>query len=115
MRRGTDRGRGRLRGGAFRLREPILGRKRNTPNVAGRFEFERDLEKLAHGAWTLNPCDAAAYGTRRFAFLRVRDFQLDPHIFQDVMLGLIAAAVAIQYQGRGALHEWAAESIDTGH
>src|ERR1700761_6162388 len=97
MRRRSDRSSGGLRGCGFRLREPIFRRKRDTPDVAGSFEFERNLEKLANGAWALNPRDTTAHGARRFAFLRVRHFELHPHIFQNVMLGLIAAAVAVQY------------------
>jgi hypothetical protein len=41
------------------------------------------------------------------------DFQRDPHIFQDVMLGLIARAMAINDQSGGAFLKWAAKRVHT--
>ena len=61
--------------------EPVFGREGDAPYVAGIFEFEGDLKQLADGAWALDPGDAAADGTGREAGFRMRNFQLDPHIF----------------------------------
>ncbi len=85
-----------LPGIGFSLREPIFRRERDAPYVTGRFEFECNLEKLADRARTLNPSDASPHDAMLLAFFGVRHFDLHPHIFEDVMLGLIAAAVAVE-------------------
>ena len=80
---------------AIRKREPILRRKRDAPGVTGKLQLQGNLKKLAHGTRALNPRNTAADGARRLPGLRVRHLEAHPHIFQDVVLRLIAAAVAI--------------------
>src|SRR3989449_7698482 len=79
-------------------REPILRGKRDSPHVPGIFELERDLKKLADRTRPLNPGDLAANRARLVVRLGVRDFERHPHVFQDVVLGLVARAVAIDDQ-----------------
>jgi hypothetical protein len=43
------------------------------------------------------------------------DFEVDPHVLKDVMLGLIAAPLAIDGQGGSALLKWPPEGIHTRH
>src|SRR5229473_2487217 len=99
---------------SIRKREPIFRGKSDSPYVAGKFEFERHLEKLAHGARALNPSDAAPHGAGRLAGLGMGHFQRHPHIFEDVVLRLVAAAVAIDDERRGALAERTSQRIDAG-
>src|SRR5216684_7896449 len=90
---------------SIRKREPIFRGKSDSPYVAGKFEFERHLEKLAHRARALNPGDAAPHGAGRLAGLGMRHLERDPHILENVVLGLVATAVAIDDERRGALAE----------
>src|SRR5712675_2535223 len=98
---------------AIRKREPILRRKRDAPGVTGKLQLQGNLKELAHGTRALNPCHTAADGARRLPSLRVRHLEAHPHIFQDVVLRLIAAAVAIDDESRGALIKRPTESIHT--
>src|SRR6266850_6870883 len=98
---------------AIRKREPILRRKRDAPGITGKLQLQGNLKELAHSTRALNPCNTAADGTRRLPSLRVRHLEAHPHIFQDVVLRLIAAAVAIDDESRGALIKRPTESIHT--
>src|SRR5579859_4533190 len=88
----------------FRRRKPIRRREGNAPGVPGRFQLEGDLEKLPHGAWTLDPSHSPANGSGSLAGFGVRDLESDPHIFQNVVLRLVAAAMAIEI-GRASCRE----------
>src|SRR5258708_34741424 len=98
---------------AIRKREPILRRKRDAPGVTGKLQLQGNLKELAHGTRALNPCHTAADGARRLPGLRVRHLEAHPHIFQDVVLRLIAAAVTIDDESRRALIKGSTESIHT--
>lgn len=101
-------------GRGFLRRKPIGWRKRDSPSVAGNFEFESDLKKLADGARALDPCDAAANGARGLIGFSVRHIERNPHIFQDVVLRLIAAAVAIDDESGSTFGEGTAERVNAG-
>src|SRR5579862_6771229 len=93
--------------------DPIFRRKANAPDVAGLLQFQSDLEQLANGARTLNPGHPATHLARRLAGLRMRNLQRHPHVFQHVMLGLEAAAVAVDDQAGSALDERTAQGVHT--
>src|SRR6266852_847550 len=93
--------------------EPILRRKSDAPSVAGKLQLQSHLEELPDGARTLNPGDAAADGPRRVSGLRMRYLERDPHIFQDVVLRLVATAVAIDDEGGSTFVEGATERVHT--
>jgi hypothetical protein len=97
----------------FRGRKPIRWRKGNAPSVPWDFQLQGDLEKLSHSAWTLDPSHSSANSSGSLPGFGVRDFESDPHIFQNVVLRLVAAAVAIDDQRRGAFREGASECINT--
>src|SRR6266446_79692 len=101
------------RGRSVRKGEPVVGREGDAPRVAGKLQLQGNLKELPHGARALNPGNASADGARRLSGLRVRHLERDPHIFQDVVLRLVAAAVAIDDQCGSVLGELAAESVDT--
>src|SRR5256885_2123449 len=105
-------------GGGLRLflfgkREPIFWREGDAPHVAWHFQFQGDLEELPDGARALNPSNAAARGTWGLACLRMGDLEGDPHVFQHVVFGLIAAAVAVDNESGGPLSERPTEGVDS--
>ncbi len=102
-------------GGARGVRksEPVFGRKGDAPRVPRKLQLKRHLEELAHGARPLNPGDASADRAWRLAGFRVRHLERDPHIFQNVVLRLVAAAVAIDDQCGSTLVEGATERVHT--
>jgi len=61
-------------------------------------------EKLAHRSRTLNPRTRPRTIAASGGFW-VRNFQLHPHVFQDVVLRLEPATVAVDDQARGPFHE----------
>src|ERR1700756_932430 len=93
--------------------EPVLGWKSDAPGVAGKLQLQGDLEELADRARALNPGDASADGARRLSGFRMGHLERDPHIFQNVVLRLVAAAVAIDDEGGGTFVEGATECVDT--
>src|SRR2546423_13317556 len=99
----------------FGKREPVLGREANAPDVSGQLQFQGDLEELADGARTLNPGDAPANGASRLARLRMGHFERHPHIFKDVMFGLITTAVAVDNQRGSAFVERSTQGVDTSN
>ena len=95
--------------------EPIFGRKSDAPYVAGGLQFERHLKKLPHRSRPLNPRYPPTHHSRRLPGIRMRNFQLHPHIFQNIMFRLIAASVAINDQGRSVLGKRASDGIHPGN
>src|SRR5260370_14518014 len=93
--------------------EPVLGRKSDAPGVPGKLQLQGDLEELADCARALNPSDASADGTRRLSGLRMGHLERDPHIFQNVVFRLVAAAVAIDDEAGRTFVEGATECVDT--
>src|ERR1700680_2268610 len=75
-----------FRRGEVREGGPVGRRKCNAPEVAGYFELYAYLKQFANAAGPLNPRHATANVARGAVALRLRDFQGDPHIFQDVVL-----------------------------
>ena len=100
---------------AFGKCKPIFGRERNAPDVSGNLQLQRHLKELPNRPGPLNPRHPAAYTSWRLSGFRVRNLQRYPHVLQDVVLRLIPAAVAVEDQGRSALHERPPERIHTGH
>jgi len=97
---------------AIRKREPILRRKRDAPGVPGS-SSSRQLKELAHGTRALNPCHTAAGRCAAAAQSPGAAPRGSPTYFQDVVLRLIAATVAIDDQRRRALVKRPTESIHT--
>src|SRR3990172_9080988 len=87
----------------------------DSPEVAGNFQFDADLEQFPHCAWALNPHHSSTHRARLAARLRMWNLQHDPHGFEDVVLRLVAATVATDGDGGGALLEGPAESIHPGY
>src|ERR1700730_712074 len=98
-----------------RKSEPVFRWKGDAPGIYWDLELQGDLEELANGAWALNPGDASADGARRLASFGVGHLKRDPHIFEHVVLRLVAAAVAINDQGGSAFIERAAERVHTSN
>ena len=99
----------------FRLRiesEPVFRRKCDAPNVARNLQFQRHLKQLPNRPRPLNPRHSAAYPSRRLPRFLMRYLQLYPHVFQDVVLRLEPATVAVDDQARGPFHEGSAERVD---
>src|ERR1700736_792926 len=94
-----------------RKSEPVFRWKGDAPGISGDLELQGDLEELADGAWALNPGDASANGARRLSGFGVGHFERDPHIFEHVVLRLVAAPVAINDQGGSSFGEGAAERV----
>ena len=99
---------------AFGKRKPISRRKGNAPEVAGNLEFDADLKQFAHGARPLDPHHAGADGPRDASRLRMRNLQRYPHVFENVVLGLVAATVAIDDQSGGAFLKRTPQRIHAG-
>ena len=95
--------------------EPVFGREGDAPRVAGKLQLQGDLKELPHSARALNPGNTSADAARRLSSFRVRHLKRDPHILQHVVLGLVAAAVAIDDQRGSALGELAAERVHAGN
>src|SRR5438270_6347158 len=89
----------------IRKREPVVRRKRDAPGIARELQFQSDLKELAHRARALNPSHASPDGTRCVPCFRMGHLEGDPHIFQDIVLRLVATSVAIDDERRGALTE----------
>ena len=94
--------------------EPIMLGKGNAPEIAGDLEFNADLEEFPDRARALNPSDARAHRAWLTIRLGVRNLQGDPHIFQDIVLGLVPAAVTTHDDGGGAFLKRAAECVYAG-
>ncbi len=99
------------RGFGLGERKPIARRKSNSPNVSGNFDLHADLKELADRTRTLNPRDARSDTARLPPWFIVGHFERDPHVLQDVVFRLIAGAVAINDQRRGALLKGTAERV----
>ena len=97
----------------FLRSKPIGRREGNAPGVSWVFQLERDLEKLPDRSRPLDPCHSPAHRSRRLAGFGVRDFERDPHVFEDVVLGLVAASVAVDDESRGALGERTSQRVNT--
>lgn len=102
-------------GGCFREGKPIRRRESDAPNVAGNFEFHTNLKQFANGSRALNPRDARADGARLAPRFIMRHLERDPHIFQDVMFGLIPATVAINDQAGSAFLKRPAQGVYARH
>ena len=85
--------------------------KGNAPNVSGNFQLYSNLKQLTHGPRPLNPCNAPSDGSRFTPRFVVGHFERNPHIFQNVVFGLVARAVAINDKRGGALLKWAAKRV----
>ena len=96
-----------------RHREPVVGRKRDAPNIPGNFKLQADLKKFADCAGTLDPDHPPDERPPGCASLGPRDFQGDGRVLGNVVLRLVLAAVAVDHDGRGALFERLPERIDT--
>ena len=99
----------------FRPGEPILRWKRHAPAVSGHFQLCANLEQFANGARTLNPGDSGADIPGLAVGVGVRDLHVDKAVFRDVVLGLVAAAVAINQQRGRALAKRLAQRVLASH
>src|ERR1700687_802854 len=104
-----------VNGGARGVRkgEPVVWRESDAPGVSWKLQLQGHLEELPHGTRALNPGDTSADGTRRLSGFRVWHLKRDPHVFQNVVLRLVAAAVAIDDQRGSALGKRAPEGVHT--
>src|ERR1700682_372151 len=104
-----------VNGGARGVRkgEPVVWRESDAPGVSWKLQLQGHLEELPHGTRALNPGDTSADGARRLSGFRVRHLERDPHVFQNVVLRLVAAAVAIDDQRGGTLSEGATKGVHT--
>jgi hypothetical protein len=86
--------------------QPIFRQRTLFPNVRGSLEFDSDLEKFADRVRTLNPSDAGAN-----VRMRVRQFQRNPRVAREMVLGRVLAAVQIERKRTGTLFERLTEKI----
>src|SRR5579862_377662 len=99
----------------FRGREPVCWRERDPPYIAGDFQLDADLEQLAHGSRTLDPCNASTHDAGVALGLGMRHLERHPHIFQDVVLGLVPAAVAVNNERGSSFLERPPERIHASY
>ena len=83
--------------------------------LPGSFQFERHLKKLPHRSRPLNPRHPSTHHSRRLPGIRMRNLQLHPHIFQNIMFRLIAASVTINDQRRSVLRKRTPNGIHAGY
>src|SRR5271165_2163033 len=93
------------------ITKPVFRWKGDAPGIPRHFQFQRDLKQLTDSARPLNPGYFAAYAPGAMPGLWRRHFQVDPHVFQDVVLGLVAAPVTINDEGGGSFGKGAAQGV----
>ena len=94
---------------------PVFGRKSNAPHITGNLEFQSHLKQLPHRSRPLDPRHTPAHLPRQLSCLRVRNLQSHPHVLQDVVFRLVAAAMAINDQARRALNKRPPQRIHALH
>ena len=102
-------------GTGFGEGKPIAGWEGNSPDVSADFQLNADLKQLANRSRALNPCDAPPDRSGLAAGFIVGHFKRDPHIFQNVMFGLVSGAVAINDQSRSSFLKRTSERVHARH
>src|SRR5580704_4080697 len=94
--------------------EPIWRRKCDAPNISGHFHFDANLKKFANSSRALNPGYTSTRGARRLRGIVVRHLKRDPHIFQHVMFGLVAATMTANQKSGSAFLKGTAKRVNAG-
>jgi hypothetical protein len=105
----------RRQGEIFGEGEPIRWGERDSPDIARHLQLYSNLEKLANRPGPLDPGHPRPNHAWVATRLVVRHLDRDPHVLQNVVLGLIPAAMGVNDQRGRSLLEGSPERIDAGY